>query len=273
MGRYKFTEDDRFALWIATGINIALLLFSLFYTMSLDTNVRPSYIEVEFGEFASGQLAEYSEVKNEEVAQRPNPSETEPEDPVEEVVEPEESPQTPTEEVTKPVDLPDQQEEIVEEPVTTPETEKIDPEQQEAEPEEEEVEVPPVARENEDITEGEESSGDEDGARGELNSDQGMGNDQEKSSPYELKWEGEIDRSPMVQPLPQNSANTEAVITVRFEVRPDGTVGRIIPLRKMNPELEREVMSTLRSWRFSRLPGGVPQQTQWGTITFRFVFD
>lgn len=91
------------------------------------------------------------------------------------------------------------------------------------------------------------------------------------SSPYELSWEGEIDRSPIIQTLPDNPNNSEVVITVRFEVRPDGTVGRIIPLRKMNPELEREVMSTLRSWRFSSLPGGVPQQTQWGTITFRFV--
>lgn len=87
---------------------------------------------------------------------------------------------------------------------------------------------------------------------------------------YDLSWEGAIDRSPMVQPLPKNTSNSEGVITLRFEVRPDGTVGKIIPLRKMNPELEREGMSTLRSWKFSRLPGGVPQQSQWGTITFRF---
>jgi TonB family protein len=95
----------------------------------------------------------------------------------------------------------------------------------------------------------------------------------ESHAPYELKWEGDIDRAPMVQSLPGNVSNSESVITVRFEVRPDGTVGRVIPLRKMGPELEREVMSTLRTWRFSRLPSGSPQQTQWGTITFRFVFE
>jgi TonB family protein len=77
----------------------------------------------------------------------------------------------------------------------------------------------------------------------------------------------------MVQPLPSNQTNEEAVISVRFEVHPDGSLGRIIPLRKMNPELEREVMRTLRSWRFSRLPSGVPQEPQWGIITFRFVLD
>lgn len=93
------------------------------------------------------------------------------------------------------------------------------------------------------------------------------------SGPYDLLWEGDIERRPLLQPLPSNTANTEAVVTVRFEVRPNGTVGRIIPLRKMNPELETEVLRTLRSWRFSRLPSGVPQQPQWGTITFRFVYD
>lgn len=273
MGKYTFTDDDRLALYVTLGLNTAILIFSLWFTLDMNSNVRPSYIEVEFGEFKTGQLAEFSEVKNEEVAQRPDPSETEPEEPVEEAPQPEKTPQTTTEEDTKPVDLADQVEEIIEEEVNTPETEKIDPTQQENQPQEEEVEIPPVARENETVTEGADESGDVDGARGDVNSDQGIGTDEEKTSPYELKWDGEIDRDPMVQPLPENSANTEAVITVKFEVRPDGTVGRIIPLKKMNPELEREVMSTLRTWRFSRLPGGVPQQAQWGTITFRFVFN
>ncbi len=273
MGRYNFTSDDRFALKVTLGVNTVLLIISLLYTFDMNSNVRPSYIEVEFGEYQTGQLAEYSEVQNEEVAQRPNPSETEPEKPVEEVPEPEDTPQQETQEETKPVDLADQVEEVEAETVNTPETEQIDPTQEETEPQEEEVEIPPVARENETVTEGADESGDVDGARGDINSDQGIGNDEEKTSPYELKWEGDLDRAPMVQPLPENSSNSEAVITVRFEVRPDGTVGRVIPLRKMNPELEREVMSTLRTWRFSRLPGGVPQQTQWGTITFRFVFD
>ncbi len=268
-----FTENDRTALYITFGINTVFLLFSLWFTLDMNQNVRPSYIEVEFGEFKTGQLAEYSEVKNEQVAQRPNPSETEPEEPVEEAPEPEVTPQETTEEQTKAVDLPDQVEEVVEEEITTPETEKIDPKEPETQPEEEEVEIPPVARENIASTEGAKESGDVKGARGDVNSDQGIGNDEQKTSPYELKWEGEINRDPMVQPLPSNTTNTEGVITVRFEVRPNGTVGRIIPIKKMNPELEREVMSTLRTWKFSRLPSGVPQQTQWGTITFRFVFN
>ena len=95
----------------------------------------------------------------------------------------------------------------------------------------------------------------------------------DNSNQYELQWEGDIERLPLVQPLPIKLTNSNAVVTVRFEVRPNGTVGRIIPLRKMNAELETEVLRTLRSWRFSRLPTGIPEQTQWGTITFRFITD
>jgi hypothetical protein len=96
--------------------------------------------------------------------------------------------------------------------------------------------------------------------------------DDSQSAPYELKWEGNIQRDPLVQPLPQNTTNAEGVISVRFQVKPDGSVGMIIPLKKMNEELEKEVQRTLRSLQFSKLPSGTPQQAQWGTITFRFVF-
>jgi TonB family protein len=65
----------------------------------------------------------------------------------------------------------------------------------------------------------------------------------------------------------------EAEITIRFQVKPAGTVGKMIPLKRMNPELEREILKTLRTWRFSRLPQTVPQTVQWGTITFRFVLE
>jgi TonB family protein len=95
----------------------------------------------------------------------------------------------------------------------------------------------------------------------------------DRSAPYYLQWDGEFHRSPMVQPLPSNLTNVEGEITIRIEVQPNGSIGRIISLRKINPELEREVMQKLRSWRFSRLPSGVPQVPQWGTITFQFVID
>ncbi len=265
--------DERRGLAVSTITALLLLLFSILYSIDMDEGMRPSFIEVEFGEFQTGQLSEFSEQQNEQVATRQNLSETPTEEPVEDTPEPESTPETPALENTKPVDLPDEIEEVIEEAVQTPETEVLDPSQNASEVAEEEIEIPPQAQMDEDQSEGAEESGDPDGNRGATDSDQGTGTDSDETAPYELQWEGDIERAPMAQPLPTNVANAEAVITVSFEVRPNGTVGRIIPLRKMNAELETEVLRTLRSWRFSRLPSGVPQQPQWGTITFRFVFS
>lgn len=266
-------SEDRFALSITGGVHLILLIIFLLYSFSIEQNVRPSFIEVQFGEFRSGTPAEYAEEKAEQVATRPDPSETQPEEPVPDTPDPVEEQQATTEETVKPVDAPDQEEIIEEEVLKTPETDKVDPQKETSTEEKEEVAIPPKTEKAEVQQEGAETSGDEEGNTGRIDADQGTGNETEKSAPYELKWEGDIERSPLVQPLPDNSFDEEATITIRFEVRPDGSIGRIIPLKKMNPELEREVMRTLRSWRFSRLPSGVPQQSQWGTITFRFVLE
>jgi len=94
-----------------------------------------------------------------------------------------------------------------------------------------------------------------------------------RSAPFILDWEGDVNRTPLVQPMPNFTSHTESVISVRFEVRPDGTVGRLQPLIKADPELEREVVRTLRSWRFSRLPANMPQESQYGVVTFRFFLE
>lgn len=266
-------EEDRFGVGITAAIHIVILIIAILYTIEPNMN-RAAFMEVTLGEFRSGTLAQQSEVQNEQVATRPNPSEVEPEEVDPEITQPAETPQNPVEETTKPVDLPDQEEELPEEEtVETPETDVINPENEEETEEVVEEVVPPQTQEDEQIEEGVEDSGDERGTSGDPNVDQGPGNTPDKSAPYDLQWEGELNRTPMVQPLPNNQTNEEAVITIRFEVHPDGSLGRVIPLKKMNPELEREVMRTLRSWRFSRLPSGVPQEPQWGTITFRFVLE
>ncbi len=267
-------EEDRFGLGITFAIHLVILIIAILYTVNLKYEDRSAFMEVTLGEFRSGTIAQQAEVQREQVATRPNPIETQPDEPDPEITQPEEVPQTPVEEVAKPVDLPDQIEEIEDdEIVETPDTDIIDPEAQEVTEDIMEEVVPPAAQEAEQVTEGVEESGDVRGARGDPNVDQGIGHTPDRSAPYDLQWEGELNRSPMVQPLPTNRTNEEAVISIRFEVHPDGSLGRVIPLRKMNPELEREVMRTLRSWRFSRLPSGVPQEPQWGTITFRFVLD
>ncbi len=272
--KYISDDEDRFGLSITAAIHLLLLIIALLYTVDFKTMDRAAFMEVTLGEFRSGTIAERAEVQREQVATRPNPSETRPDQPDPEITQPVEIPQVQVDETTKPVDLPDQTEEIIDdEVVETPDTDIIDPEVVEITEDVREEVVPPQTIEAEQVQEGVTESGDVRGSRGAPDVDQGIGNNPDRSAPYDLQWEGELNRNPMVQPLPDNRTNEEAVITIRFEVHPDGSLGRVIPLRKMNPELEREVMRTLRSWRFSRLPSGVPQEPQWGTITFRFVLD
>lgn len=267
------SKEDQFGLIVTAVIHVVLIAFAIWYTVDVTAETRPAFIEVTMGQFRSGTPAEFAKEKKKQVATRPDPSDVEAEKPKQQPTEQEEPEKATTEETTKPVDAPDQKEDVQEEPVKTPKTDKVEPEKKTAKKEEKEVTVPPKSQKDETVQKGAENSGDEKGNKGELEADQGTGNDQKKSAPYELKWEGDIERAPVVQPLPSNTADVEAVITVKFEVKPDGSVGRIIPLKKMNPELERQVMKTLKSWRFSRLPSGVPQESQWGTLTFRFVLD
>lgn len=269
---YFDQDEQQFAARVTGGLHLLILIIALLYQIHFMVDARPSYIEVTLGEFQSGMQAEFAEQQPEEVATRPNPSETEPEEVEPDVPEPEEVPEPVTEDPARQVDLADEVEPIEADPIETPDTDQINPEASQVQEEEPQT-APPVAQEDEQTREGEELSGDVEGLEGDVAAVQGLGQDEDLSSPYDLRWEGELNRSPMVQPLPENSQGVEAVITVRFEVFPNGSVGRIVPVRKMNPELEREVLNTLRNWRFSRLPSGAPQEAQWGLITFRFVLD
>lgn len=274
----KLTEEERFGLLVALILHIIILVGAFLWYSNPDPPERRAYIEVTLGEFSDGSMAEYSREEAEEIATSPDPVDTEPEEPVEEPQEVvEEEPEPVEEEPTRDAELPEEQEEIEsEDVVTTPETDEIDPEEyetEEIEEEQEEIQLEEPSEESEEEQEGEEETGDIRGIRGDRDADQGPGAEIDRSSPYELEWEGDIDRTPIVQPLPDYSVNEEAIIRVRFEVKPDGSVGQMTPLIRMNPELEREVFRTMRSWRFSRLPSGVPQESQWGTITFRFVLE
>lgn len=269
-----YDDEERFGITITGILHLILIIIALLYTVHFNTLNRSAFMEITLGEFRSGTIAQRAETQREQVATRPNPSPVQPVEPDPTITRPVETPQRPVEETTKPVNLPDEVEQIVsDEIVETPETDLIDPNVVEITEDVIEEVAPPRTQQADQVQEGVAESGDVRGARGAPNVDQGLGNDPDRSAPYDLQWEGELNRNPMVQPLPSNRTNEEAVITIRFEVHPDGSLGRVIPLRKMNPELEREVMRTLRSWRFSRLPSGVPQEPQWGTITFRFVLD
>ncbi|MEX2403834.1 MAG: hypothetical protein WD625_06850 [Balneolales bacterium] len=270
----KLKDEDRFGLSITGALHLVVFLLAYFIYTQPEPQQRTAFIDITLGEFSDGTTAEFSREENPEAATSPDPTEVETEEPTPEEVEEVEEVQPEAEEPTKDVDLSEQEEEIEEEEtVTTPETEVVDPEVLTDEVEEQEEEMAEESKQEGEVeTEGESESGDIRGIRGRA-ADQGTSTDTERSSPFDLEWEGDIDRSPVSQPMPSYTVDVEAVITVRFQVMPDGTVGRLQPLMRMNPELEREVFNTLRRWRFSRLPSGVPQEPQFGTVTFRFVLD
>jgi TonB family protein len=79
-------------------------------------------------------------------------------------------------------------------------------------------------------------------------------------------------REPLYRPpLPKVQVQAESEITLKFWVRPDGVVSRILPERKGDTVLEAAATRYLEGWRFTPLPPHEPQVEQWGTITVRFL--
>lgn len=268
----KFTEEERFGIVFTSIVNTLLIIFTLLiYTRSPD-DARSALIEITLGDFRDGTAAQFNPERNQEVATRRNPTNVTNPQP-EEQRNPVDRQVQQVREPAREVDLPDQVEEVREERITTPQTERIDPTVRPEDVTQREVRNQQRTEQDEVEKDGAETSGDVRGVRGRVDADQGTGIDPVRSSPYSLEWEGEVQRSPVAQPLPNYTVEAEAVIRVRFEVRPDGYVGRIIPIQRMNPELEAEVIRTLRGWRFNRLPNNVPQESQFGIITFRFVLN
>ena len=62
----------------------------------------------------------------------------------------------------------------------------------------------------------------------------------------------------------------EAVVKIRFTVRPDGSVGQMVPMQKGDPTLEEITIKALRQWRFNPLGRTENQRNVQGIITFRY---
>ncbi len=89
----------------------------------------------------------------------------------------------------------------------------------------------------------------------------------------ELGIEGPVaKREPLSRPaLPEVVVVSDSEITLKFWVRPDGVVSRIVTVRKDNTTLEAAAIRYLSGWRFSPLLPHEAQEEQWGTITVRFL--
>lgn len=270
----ELTKEERFGLKVSVSAHVLFLILAWFLISGQPQQDRVALMEVTLGEFREGAPAQQAPEPVEDAETDPDP------DPVEDTPEPTPPPQpTPPEEVATPVELPDQPEPVQsEEVVVTPQTEVIDPTAVEPEPDEIEQPEPEQEPDPEPQPEprprpGSLVSGTPDIVTNQPAAVDGTGRDADRSAPYLLEWEGSLGRQAQINPLPDYTVDVEAIITVRFAVRPDGTVGSVTPVRRTDPDLENEVIRTIRSWRFNRLPAGVPQETQYGTVTFRFVLD
>lgn len=267
----KLSDEERFGLIFTSIVNILIIILTLLIYAGGPNLDRSALIEVTLGEFRDGTVAQYNPERNQEVATRRNPTNVQTPQP-DPQRNPTERPVERQQEEAKEVELPEQTQVVSEERIYTPQVDRIDPTKTTEQVSREEVRVEQRAERAETERDGAQTTGDIRGVRGRVDADQGTGVDPVRSGPYQLEWEG-LARSPLVQPLPSYTEEVEAVIVVRFEVRPDGTVGSVQPIRRSNPALEAEVTRTLRSWRFSRLPSNVPQESQFGVITFRFVLN
>lgn len=86
----------------------------------------------------------------------------------------------------------------------------------------------------------------------------------------DIDWGGGGNRVVLSKTLPKfpNGVKTEGEIKIRFQVMADGTVGKMIPLQKADPLLEKAAMDALKKWRFNPLEENIVME---GTIPLNFV--
>lgn len=266
----RLTQEESNGMVFSAVMHAGLLLLAFLVKTEPTSKQAFAFIEVSIGEFQTGSPSQMSDTRNADLESRKNPAVNPEQTELREA----ETKNQAGENTEKSADLARQTQDIQDNTVVkTPDTDKKNPEKDREQAENATKASEKDARQADSDKKGALNTGDIKGKTGSETSEQGTGEDEKLAAPYQLVWEGDIVRKPLTNIKPAFAGDMDAVITVRFQVRPDGTVGQMIPLKKMSPELEREVMKTLRTARFSALPSGAPQLAQWGTITFRFVLE
>ncbi len=91
-----------------------------------------------------------------------------------------------------------------------------------------------------------------------------------------IDWGGEGGRrllSGRIPRYPEGLTDKQMVVVLQFTVFPDGSVGRIIPVRKTDEYLEHAAIVALQTWRFEALPAQVAQKSQVGKVPFNFKLE
>ncbi len=92
---------------------------------------------------------------------------------------------------------------------------------------------------------------------------------------YSIDWGGTGGRrllSGMIPKYPEGT-DKEMVVTLQFNVLPDGSVEGILPLRKTDQILESAAVKALRTWRFEPLPQELGDRSQSGKVSFNFKYE
>jgi protein TonB len=89
---------------------------------------------------------------------------------------------------------------------------------------------------------------------------------------FDINWGGHGTRRIYNYPLPSYPEGVEKEFNVRlrFTIRPDGTVGTIMPLTKGDTRLENAAINSLRQWRFEPLSPSQKQIEQTAVIVFPY---
>ncbi|MCF6270106.1 MAG: energy transducer TonB [Melioribacteraceae bacterium] len=89
---------------------------------------------------------------------------------------------------------------------------------------------------------------------------------------FELDFGGKGKRKIYSYSIPAypSGVSKEIDVKLKFTIMPDGSVGRIFPIRKADTRLEAAAINSLRQWRFEALPSGQELKPQSAVITFPF---
>ena len=102
----------------------------------------------------------------------------------------------------------------------------------------------------------------------------GQGNlaEGEGSFGFDIEWGGKGVRKIYSYNLPQYPAGVKKEIDIKlqFTIRPDGTIGTIIPKIKADARLENAAINSLRQWRFEALDPSQKQVEQTAVIVFPY---
>ena len=91
---------------------------------------------------------------------------------------------------------------------------------------------------------------------------------------YKIEWVGgQREKLRGNVPAYPEGIRETAIIRLKFEVFPNGTIGDIIPLQKGNTMLENNSINTLKKWQFNPLEKAAPQVIQEGIIAFVYRLE